>query len=55
MRVMQLRCDCELINMFHFSARLHEVAANHNAGIGVGVVDHCDVIAYYYFHAFQFQ
>ena len=29
----------------HFSARLHEVAANHNAGIGVGVVDqlrgHC--------------
>ena len=29
----------------HFSARLHEVAANHNAGLGVGVVDrlwrHC--------------
>jgi len=27
------------MNMFHFSARLHEVAANHNAGIGMGVVD----------------
>jgi len=29
----------------HFSARLHEVAANHSAGIGMGVVDqlwrHC--------------
>ena len=29
----------------YFSARLHEVAANHNAGTGVGVVDllcrHC--------------
>ena len=31
--------------MFIFAARLHEVAANHSAGIGVGVVDqlwrHC--------------
>ena len=26
-------------HVVHFSARLHEVAANHNAGIGVGVVD----------------
>jgi len=29
----------------HFSTKLHEVAANHSAGIGVGVVDqlwrHC--------------
>jgi len=27
------------INMFIFFAMLHEVAANRNAGIGVGVVD----------------
>jgi len=46
-------CNCDAtamwlqtkLNMFIFSARLHKVAANHNAGIGMGVVDqrwrHC--------------
>ena len=46
-------CNCDAtamwlqtkLNMFIFSARLQEVAANHNAGIGMGVVDqrwhHC--------------
>ena len=33
----------------HCSARLHEAAANHNAGIGMGVV----VIVYCYFHVFR--
>ena len=41
--------DCDVTATWnkhvHFSARLHEVAANHNAGIGVGAVDqlwrHC--------------
>jgi len=42
-------CDCDVTatrnKRVHFSARLHELAANHNAGIDVGVVDrlwrHC--------------
>jgi len=46
---MLLRFDCDVTaarNMHvHFSATFHEVAANHNAGIDVGVVDqlwrHC--------------
>jgi len=36
-------CDCDVTatrnKRVHFSARLHELAANHNAGIDVGVVD----------------
>jgi len=32
--------DCNNTNKHvHFSAKLQEVAANHNAGIGMGVVD----------------
>jgi len=34
----------------HFSARLHDVAANLNGGIGAGQVD---VTAYCYFHVFR--
>jgi len=41
-----MQSDCNYTNKHvHFSAKLHEVAANHNAGIGMGVVDqlwgHC--------------
>jgi len=39
---MQLRYDCNQKKQVHFSARLqklHEDAANHSAGIGMGVVD----------------
>jgi len=39
--VMQLRCDCDATRNkhVHFSVRLHEVSANDNARIGMGVVD----------------
>ena len=49
-------CDCDATvtatgnKHVHFSARLHEVAANRSAGIGVGVVDqlcrHCLLLFY---------
>jgi len=35
--------------MLIFSARLHEVAANHNARIDIG----CGVIVYCYFYVFR--
>jgi len=52
-------CDCDATvtatgnKHVHFSARLHEVAANRSAGIGVGVVDqqlcrHC-LLSFYVF------
>jgi len=45
MTVMWLRlwCNCNVTatrnESVHFSAKLHEVTANHNAGIGMGLVD----------------
>ena len=52
-------CNCDVTasrnKHVHFDARLHGVAANHNAGIGVGVVDqlwpHCSLMCFGHFYS----
>jgi len=49
-------CDCDATatrnKRVHFSVRLHDVTADHNAGIGISRSTRCDVIVYCYFHVF---
>jgi len=51
-------CDCDYDatatrnKRVHFSVRLHDVAAEHNAGIGISRSTRCGVIVYCYFHVF---